>query len=264
MPHSSVLTTSMRTGLSRTAIIRRHTAFGAMAGRRRAVTGRWGIRAGEGRVRSGASLVEDKHSVNRLTALTDGVFAIALTVLVLQIAVPRLQDAASPAQLRAALARQEGQFVSYVVTFVVIAAFWHQHRRLFRLITGHDEGVARINNLFLLLVAFLPFPSALMGRYSGNSAAIVFFDLAVIAVGAVFSLLWLRLRRSGRLDDRIPRAHWNWVPARTLAASAVLAASAAVAPFDTSAASYLWFGVPPVIFAVNLHYRAAVRRAERH
>ncbi len=198
--------------------------------------------------------------MSRLTALTDGVFAIALTVLVLQIAVPRIHDTGSAAQLRAALARQEGQFVSYAVTFAVIAAYWHQHRRLYRLATGHDEWGARLNNLFLLLIAFLPFPSALLGRYSDNATAVVFFDLSVIAIGVVFGLLWLRLHRSGRLTQELPGAYRNWILARTVAVCAVLGLSAALAPFATGAATYVWLAVPPALFAVYLRYLPGIRR----
>lgn len=203
-------------------------------------------------------MAQDRHSLGRLTALTDGVFAIALTVLVLQIPVPQLADSGSVAQMRAALSRLEGQFVSYAATFVIIAAFWQQHRRLFHLAAWHDEWVGRLNSLFLLLIAFLPFPSALVGRYGSNATAVVFFNLAVLAVAAVFVLLWLRLRHVGRFTDHLPTAYGRWVLARTLAVGAALTASAALAPFDTDAATYVWIGIVPLMLLVNLRYRAAI------
>ncbi|WP_328465410.1 TMEM175 family protein [Streptomyces sp. NBC_00448] len=206
-------------------------------------------------------MAQDRHSLGRLTALTDGVFAIALTVLVLQIPVPRLADSGSARQMRTALSRLEGQFLSYAATFVIIAAFWQQHRRLFHLSAWHDEWVGRLNSLFLLLIAFLPFPSALVGRYGSNAAAVVFFNLAVLAVAAVFVLLWLRLRHVGHFTDYLPIAYGRWVLARTLAVSAALAASAALAPFDTDAATYVWIGIVPLMLAVNLRYRKAIASA---
>nr|WP_272919935.1 TMEM175 family protein [Streptomyces sp. SID4948] len=194
--------------------------------------------------------------------MTDAVFAIALTVLVLQIPVPRIPDHSSAGQMRAALSRQEGQFLSYAATFVIIAAFWQQHRRLFRLASWHDEWIARLNTLFLLLIAFLPFPSALVGRYGSNAAAVVFFDLAVLAVGCAFILLWLRLHRSGHLADRIPAVYSQWILARIVAVCAALAASAAVAPFATEAATFVWAGILPILIGVNLYYRPAIRLAD--
>ncbi|MFC4033481.1 TMEM175 family protein [Streptomyces polygonati] len=205
---------------------------------------------------------QDRHSLSRLTTLTDGVFAIALTVLVLQIPVPRIADHDSARQLRAALARLEGQFVSYAATFVIIAAFWQQHRRVFRLTGRHDETVARLNSLFLLLIAFLPFPSALVGRYGSNAAAVVFFDLCVMAVALAFILLWLRLHRSGDFTDRLPSAYSRWILLRTVCVFLGLAVSAVVALFDADVGTYVWLGVFLMLFALNLLFRPVIRRAD--
>ncbi|WP_405591338.1 TMEM175 family protein [Streptomyces sp. NBC_01190] len=207
-------------------------------------------------------MTEDEHSLGRLTALTDGVFAIALTVLVLRIPVPRIADRTASGELRTALSGLEGQFISYAATFAIIAAFWQQHRRLFRLTGRHDEWVGRLNAVFLLLVAFLPFPSALVGRYGANATAIVFFDLSVMAVALAFVLLWQRLHRFGHFGDRLPAAYGRWILLRTVGVFVLLAVSAAVAPFSTDAASYVWLGIIPMLFAVGLRFRPAIRRAD--
>ncbi|MDI5966548.1 TMEM175 family protein [Streptantibioticus silvisoli] len=206
-------------------------------------------------------MAENRQSLDRLTAFSDGVFAIASTVLVLQITVPGLGDHTSGARLRSELAGQSGQFLSYAATFVVIAAFWQQHRRLFRLAVRHDEWAARLNSAFLLLIAFLPFPSALVGRYGTNTTAVVFFDLSVIAVGCVFVVLLLRLHFAGHLGGRLPPAYRDWIMVRTLSVCGVLAASAAVALVSPSAATYLWLAIPLVLVGVNLRYRSVIRRA---
>ena len=107
----------------------------------------------------------------RLLTLTDGVVAIALTLLVLQFKVPSLAPGAdpnSPHALYVAL-HLSGSLVSYVVAFYVIGQFWLAHHRVFRYISGHRESLAWWNFGFLFTITLFPFTSALLGSYSNNA-----------------------------------------------------------------------------------------------
>lgn len=102
-----------------------------------------------------------EEGIGRILALSDGVFAIALTLLVLEIAVPATT---SDARLPKALLGLWPRYIAYLLSFVVIARFWVTHRLTFRLIGCGDDTLVWLNLLLLMFVAFLPFPTAVPER----------------------------------------------------------------------------------------------------
>jgi uncharacterized membrane protein len=119
----------------------------------------------------------DDEGIGRILALSDGVFAIASTVLILEIAVPAT---ASGAGLAKALLGLWPRYLACAVSFVVIARFWVIHRLAFRLIARDDAVLVWLNLLLLMFVAFLPFPTAVLGAHGGSPAAAVLYATSVI------------------------------------------------------------------------------------
>jgi uncharacterized membrane protein len=101
---------------------------------------------------------------SRLETFADGVFAIAVTLLVLGIRVPEPTEA-----LTDALRRQWPEFLAYVVSFLTIGIMWVQHHRLFTLIRRSNSTFAMINVVFLMFVAFVPFPTAVLAQRLGSN-----------------------------------------------------------------------------------------------
>ena len=139
---------------------------------------------------------EDLPGIERLLALTDGVVAIALTLLVLQLQVPSATDALlkDPDSARAlwhALDPDGSELTSYLVSFLVIAQFWIVHHRVLRGMRGHSEGLAWRNFSFLLALTLMPFTSDLIGRYGTNPVAITLFGLNLVAIS--LSTQWIFL-----------------------------------------------------------------------
>jgi uncharacterized membrane protein len=139
---------------------------------------------------------EDIPGIERLLALTDGVVAIALTLLVLQLQVPAATDALlkDPDSARAlwhALNPDGSELTSYLVSFLVIAQFWIVHHRVLRGMRGHSEGLAWRNFSFLLALTLMPFTSDLIGRYGTNPVAITLFGLNLVAIS--LSTQWIFL-----------------------------------------------------------------------
>ena len=124
------------------------------------------------------------EAIGRILALSDGVFAIALTLLILEIAVPATNAAGLPKALLGLWPR----YLAYVVSFVVIARFWVIHRLAFRLIARDDAVLVWLNLLLLMFVAFLPFPTAVLGKHNTSPAAAVLYASSVILAGMY--LLW--------------------------------------------------------------------------
>jgi uncharacterized membrane protein len=117
-----------------------------------------------------------EEGIGRILALSDGVFAIAITLLTLEIAVPA---ATSDAGLAKALVGLWPRYLAYVLSFVVIARFWVMHRLIFRLIARDDAALVWLNLLLLMFVAFLPFPTAVLGEHAGSPAAAVLYAASV-------------------------------------------------------------------------------------
>jgi uncharacterized membrane protein len=110
----------------------------------------------------------------RLIALSDGVFAFSMTLMVLTIDVPKLENVAAADMPRAVL-DQWPELFSYAISFLVVGLFWLEHHRLFRYIRRHDAELIWLNICFLLCVSFLPFPTDLAGEYADQPFAVAFY-----------------------------------------------------------------------------------------
>jgi uncharacterized membrane protein len=126
---------------------------------------------------TGSARPED-NSIGRLLTLSDGVFAIAMTLLALDLKVPDLGSNATDAQLRHALAQNTATYWSFLLTFYVIAVYWGEHRRLMRSVVATHPTLIRDTIFLLLIVAAMPFPASLLGRYGGTPFALSLYGAA--------------------------------------------------------------------------------------
>jgi len=126
----------------------------------------------------------------RLEAFSDGVFAIAITLLILTIRVP---DVPPPA-LGSALVQQLPQVATYVLSFFVVALYWLAHHRMSHVVKQVDGTFVWLNMLWLLFVSVLPFPAALLARYPLQviPIAVYGFDLILVNITGLFVTLYLK------------------------------------------------------------------------
>jgi uncharacterized membrane protein len=186
---------------------------------------------------------EDLPGVDRLLALSDGVVAIALTLLVLQLKVPsaaQLSDPASAAELAAQLGRGGDQLVSYVISYYVIAQFWLVHHRVFRRVAGQREGLAWWNFAFLLTITLMPFTSDLLGTFSANPLAVDIFGLNLLLASLATQATLVFGRRQGLLTGRATDLDSRVARARSGASILVIALSVGIAWVNADAAKYCW------------------------
>jgi len=145
-------------------------------------------------------------SKGRVEALSDGVFAIVVTLLVLEIKVPHVADHGSIAELANALGTLAPKFVSWVISFATVCVIWLNHHRLFMRIGRLDNGLFWLNANLLLWTSFIPFPTALMGDYPGNRLAASFYGIVMLLMAFAFVLMRWRLHRhDGLLQDSADR-----------------------------------------------------------
>ena len=180
--------------------------------------------------------------VTRLLSLSDGVVAIALTLLVLQLKVPTLSAGAatSASALASALASESQRFFSYLISFYVIAQFWLAHHRVFRHVSGHHEGLAWWNFAFLFTITIMPFSSDLLGENSGNPLVVDIFALNLLLATLSTQAVIAYGRRRHLL---LPTATGAAIRATRLRVSAVVASlllSIALAWVNTTVAKYCW------------------------
>jgi uncharacterized membrane protein len=192
---------------------------------------------------------EEAPRVNRLLALSDGVIAIALTLLVLQLRVPSVDQVANPdsaSELAAQLAKGSSQLVSYGISFYVIAQFWIVHRQVFRQIGEKEDGLEWWNFAFLLTISVMPFASTLLGTFVGNPLAVDIFALnLLIASLATQAMIFISRRQGVLVSDARVRA--GRVQAAVV--PVVMAVSIGLSWWSTAAAMYSWIliAVAPVI-----------------
>jgi TMEM175 potassium channel family protein len=154
------------------------------------------------------AMLERTHDPSRVLALSDGVFAIIITLLVLEVHVPELTQGQS---LSEALAEVRPSFNAFVITFILTGMYWVGHRDLFALIRRTDRGLVWLNILYLLPLCLLPFGAGMLGRYDQEPVALRIYGLLLVAIGVMRVVIWLYATSRPhllwqRLDDRQRRA----------------------------------------------------------
>jgi len=168
--------------------------------------------------------------VNRLHALTDGVYAIAMTLLVLELHVP---DARSSSELLTALAALGPNLFAFALGFAVLGTYWVGSAVNLSHLGRVDRAALFLNVLQLFFISLLPFTTAIIGRYPDEAAAVVLYGVHLEALGLAQYAHWVYVLRNPHLahspiDPRTARA----VTTRILFAPTVWAVAIVLAPFS--------------------------------
>jgi uncharacterized membrane protein len=205
---------------------------------------------------------ERKHDPSRVLALSDGVFAIIITLLVLDIHLPELTRGQS---LAAALGEIRPSLVAFVISFVLAGTYWVGHRDLFALVHRTDRGLVWLNLLYLLPLCLLPFGASLLGRFDREPVALRIYGLVLVAIAGMRLIIWWYATSRPhllwrRLDDRQRRAGLAVAAFPGLAyLLAILLAS--LTP-DTSLAIYA--GIPALYFLGITVLRSSRKRNQEY
>jgi uncharacterized membrane protein len=199
---------------------------------------------------------------NRIEALTDGIFAVAMTLLVLDIKVPELQQPAGTADLPLKLLALWPKLLSYTVSFVILGVYWVGHHAQLSFIRRADRPLLWINILFLLWVALVPFSTALLSEYSKTRVAIGIYGANLIAIGLTLALhWWYATTESRHVDLAIDRGLVRGAMYRTLMGPIVYLIAIAISFFSADVSLILYMLVPILYI---LPGRIDVHWGERH
>lgn len=141
-------------------------------------------------------------TTRRLEALADGIFAISMTLLVLNLALPATDTDGTPLNpLTDLLKGQVYDFVNYVIAFILIAVFWIAHHQQFHSIKRTDQRLMWINVIMLMFIALMPFSTDIAGDFQGETLADVFFAGNLMILGLLFLANWAYATHNHRLVD---------------------------------------------------------------
>ena len=178
------------------------------------------------------------EGIGRILALSDGVFAIALTLLILDIVLPAMT---TDDELGRELLHIWPRYLAYALSFLVIARFWVIHHQTFKLIVRDNTTLVWLNFLLLFFIAFLPFPTAVIGAHEGSAAAAVLYAIAVCLTGASSAAyLWYATGRANLIRPDVGRGQIRAMRARSMSGPVFFALTVPVAAFAPYVAEALW------------------------
>jgi uncharacterized membrane protein len=182
----------------------------------------------------------------RVGNFSDAVFAIAMTLLVVGIGVPQL---ANPAELGEALRGLQPEILSFFISFAVVGFYWRGHHAAFARLKAVDSGYITLNLAHLGVIAFIPFPTALVGTYEDDPVAFVLYAVTLAVASLLDTLLFVVASRHDLLAVPLPASSMPWAMAAQLAPVAVFLLSIPVAVFwSTTVALWSW----PLIFVIEV------------
>jgi uncharacterized membrane protein len=139
----------------------------------------------------------------RVEAFSDGIFAIAITLLVLNIRVPSPDLTGHGSTLLPALLHLWPAYLGYLISFFTIGIMWVNHHSMFALIRHTDRYFLLLSVLFLMCIAFLPFPTAVLAEYlpepKGRRVAVALYSATFVLIAVAYNALWWYAVRGGRL-----------------------------------------------------------------
>lgn len=148
-------------------------------------------------------------SKSRLEFLFDGVFAIAMTLLVLELKVPELSNRHSTAELWQALAHNGPTFVSYLLSFIVLGIFWYRHNQQYHHFHFITRSMLLLHFVQLAAAGFFPFCAALLGRYPTNALTLTVYLGCTLVYAAASLANWVIARRHGSLGPEMAESEFR-------------------------------------------------------
>jgi uncharacterized membrane protein len=207
-------------------------------------------------------MTRESDETDRLPALSDGVIAIAITLLVLDLAVPAVPPASGSAaeRLQALVGDQWEALLGYVVSFLVIGQYWKLHRHVFTHIDTHDKGVLWLNLLFLLFVALVPFATSVFSTYPDQLGVTVMGSVLALT-GLSLAVLWIYASRKELLEAGLTSRVVGIQATRFLAPPLVFLLSVAVAFVNPTWGILMWGLLVPVTAALDSRLVAGAEAA---
>ena len=181
------------------------------------------------------------RELERLIFFSDAIFAIVMTLLVLDIRVPDVPSDVAAQEVPGLVFELWPKIFSYVLSFLVIGLYWIGHHQTFRYVQSYDRTLLWLNLVFLLSISFIPIPTDLLGEYGQLRFSVIFYAASLGLARLLLALVWWYvvsgpIRTSDDLDPRLATFHFL----RSLAIPVIFLLSIGIAFFSPNAAVASW------------------------
>jgi uncharacterized membrane protein len=184
-------------------------------------------------------------SFERIAFFSDAVFAIVITLLVLEIKVPHLKEV-SEKEVAAELVHLVPKFLGFVCSFFIVGLMWFEHHRIFRFIDGFDGGLIWRNLVFLLFISFIPFPTALFSEYFWSKSAFMLYVAAFGLAGLAKLWVWSYAMNRSFLVEGMEKTDATAIKRRSLAVPLACVICVVLGAFLPGYLAFLGFPLIPV------------------
>jgi uncharacterized membrane protein len=191
------------------------------------------------------------RSLERVGALSDGLFAIAMTLIVLEIRVPDLGPHATDGDIATALGALAPRFVTYLLSFLTLGIFWNGQQTQLSYLARGNRDLAWLSLLFLAIVALFPFTTSLLAEYLESRLALGLYWLDIAFCGLALLAIWTSVERAGLLRDDVGPEVGRAVRRRILVAQALYLTGFLISLLP-------WGTFPAIVFIVLVQLNFAI------
>ena len=185
---------------------------------------------------------ESSLEFDRVAFFSDAVFAIAMTLLVVGIGIPQVRNT----ELGKALRDKEPEIISFFISFFVIGFYWLGHHQFFGRLQSVNARLMKLNLVYLAAIAFVPFPTALAGKYTDDPISIVIYAITLSLASGLEALMEYVANRDGLLRRAMSPAVMRFAIVASLIPVVVFLASIPIALHKTTTALYSWILIWPL------------------
>ena len=200
--------------------------------------------------------------LERIVFFSDAVFAIAITLLIIEVKVPHLEHTADEREFGIALIRLIPNFVGYFFSFLVIGAYWIGHHKIYGQIVDWNYGLIWRNVLFLMVIAFMPFTTAFFSEYVTHTVPVVLYASAFALAGLLEIVLWRYAIGKGLTDPAVDRRELDHLTWRMSALPIVGLVAIVIGLIKPMFAPVAFALIPVVHRVIGLKFRKEQRKLE--
>ena len=203
-----------------------------------------------------------ERGLGRILALSDGVFAFAITLLVLDLVVPAFGPNQDITALPSLLADKWDSFFNYFLSFTMIAVWWNSHQRYFEYIRGYDGRLKALNLLILLTITLIPFCTKLLDTWSSlrfpslsSPFAVALYAFNEGAVGTFLALTWRHVTKDHRfIDNRLNQQTIDRMRITSIIPPIMFYLSIPLAYLGAPIAWISWYAIFPIAYTLRRRY----------
>ncbi len=186
------------------------------------------------------------RGVDRIVFFSDAVFAIAITLLALEIKLPNEVDLNSNSNLAHVLGSMFPQILAFALSFLIIGVFWSSHVRKYRALISYDQIFVVLNLLLLMLIAFMPFPTSLISG-SPTYTSVVLYSSVLVIIGGMSALNWAYAVKNRLVDTTYAKSNYTHEFRGPIIMALVFLMSIGIASINPSLAMWSWLLLIPAL-----------------